>query len=838
VTFVHTKLLELHMKGAFAALAACCLFGTGSALAVPAAVPYFGRLTFESGVPYSGSVAVSVALFEDAAASGTPLWGPHDLGNVAVEDGALSLLLGGPGTPPLDTALLASAVWLQVSIGGTPMLPTQQVLSVPYALRARDAERLGGVQAAQYAKTANLAAVATGGASTHLSDSIELVRLTDLADVALTGDVNDLVGDPTTSSLANAFVKRIDGSLQGDMNAAYHRILDARMRVAATPPVGCDASKAGLYYFDSTLGALRICDGSLWQGVSGTPVLPTLSLGSGTLTVGAISGAVSPGACTNLTLQNTGAGPATGVALSPFSGANPTNFEACVPTGAACGTTLAAGASCNFGVRLVATENGTYTGVATVIASGGISVTRALAGTAAGFSLSLSNAYPSTDAATGNKMWVVPVPNNRSITTSGSYHSLCQDYGLSAYGTTDNNASCGGPLLSYPKRVGTCNMGLFNHSGWDYRFDGNVPTLGRVYWLSVINGADTIGLEYNGVGPCSAGEQIGACGTGALNGSGNGIRHSKNPIYGANYNVQNVALVTTDYVVCAGDPLPAPALNAGTGTLAVGNISGGVSPGACTSLTVQNTGNAPATGLTLGAFTGANPASFGSCAPSSAACGTTLAAGASCNFGIRLAATSNGNFSATANVTASGGFSASRAVSASAAGFPFLPLTGAFSSNDASTGNVMWVVPVPSNRTITTLASYHALCQEYGMTVYGTTDSNASCGGPLNAYPKRVGSCNMGHFNQVGWDYRFNGSVPTLSRVYWMSVINGTDTIGLEYNAVGPCGAGEQIGACGTGSLNGSGNGIRHSKNPIYGANYNVQNVTLTTSDFVVCAAP
>jgi sulfatase modifying factor 1 len=109
--------------------------------------------------------------------------------------------------------------------------------------------------------------------------------------------------------------------------------------------------------------------------VASVPALPArrercggeLSAGSGTLTVSPISGS-SPGACTALAVTNTSGGPVS-LALS-FAGASPGNFEACAPATGACGAALGDGATCNLGVRLVASVAGSYAAIAVVSATG------------------------------------------------------------------------------------------------------------------------------------------------------------------------------------------------------------------------------------------------------------------------------------------------------------------------------------------------------------------------------------------------------------------------------------------------------------------------------------
>jgi hypothetical protein len=159
------------------------------ALATPMAVPYSGLLTFENGTPYQGIVDLEVTL-HSAASAGSVLWGPEVHAGVEVENGVLGIALGAAGAPLSAAVFSAQEVWLQLKIGGTTMQPRQQVLSVPYALRAGDAATVGGLSAASFAQASALAPVATAGTYASLSGKPVL------AAVATSGQYSDLLGVP------------------------------------------------------------------------------------------------------------------------------------------------------------------------------------------------------------------------------------------------------------------------------------------------------------------------------------------------------------------------------------------------------------------------------------------------------------------------------------------------------------------------------------------------------------------------------------------------------------------------------------------------------------------
>lgn len=111
-----------------------------------------------------------------------------------------------------------------------------------------------------------------------------------------------------------------------------------------------------------------------------------------------------------------------------------------------------------------------------------------------------------------------------------------------------------------------------------------------------------------------------------------------------------------------------PVLSLGSGSLTVGSITNGAALGPCTTITLSNIGTVGASGL-LATVSGAHASSFALCNAPSSQCGSTIAAGASCNLGVRLQASTNGDFAATLNVTSTEGALTSRDLSGNASGF-------------------------------------------------------------------------------------------------------------------------------------------------------------------------
>ncbi len=135
--------------------------GSAQGQAVPHLVKFSGAVKNADGTPRTGVTGITFALYKDQA-GGAALW--LETQNVSLDaQGRYTVLLGAnsaEGTPPeLFTA--NQAQWLGIQPEG---LPEQRVLlvSVPYALKAVDAETLGGMPASSFVLAAPVATVGSG----------------------------------------------------------------------------------------------------------------------------------------------------------------------------------------------------------------------------------------------------------------------------------------------------------------------------------------------------------------------------------------------------------------------------------------------------------------------------------------------------------------------------------------------------------------------------------------------------------------------------------------------------------------------------------------------------
>jgi hypothetical protein len=122
-----------------------CAYAEDSA-SVPQLVKFSGTI---SGSP-AGSVSVIFALYKDQT-GGAPLW--QEVQNLAVDaSGHYTSLLGARSAAgiPVEVFSTGEARWLGVQAERQPEQPRVLLVSVPYALKASDAETLGGLPASAF----------------------------------------------------------------------------------------------------------------------------------------------------------------------------------------------------------------------------------------------------------------------------------------------------------------------------------------------------------------------------------------------------------------------------------------------------------------------------------------------------------------------------------------------------------------------------------------------------------------------------------------------------------------------------------------------------------------
>jgi trimeric autotransporter adhesin len=111
---------------------------------IPRVIRYSGTVKGLDGSPRTGTVGVAFAIYADEKTA-VPLW--QEVQNVIVDEtGHYSVLLGAARGEGLPDALFATneARWLGIRVESEQEQPRVLLAAVPYALKAGDAETLGG----------------------------------------------------------------------------------------------------------------------------------------------------------------------------------------------------------------------------------------------------------------------------------------------------------------------------------------------------------------------------------------------------------------------------------------------------------------------------------------------------------------------------------------------------------------------------------------------------------------------------------------------------------------------------------------------------------------------
>jgi len=135
---------------------------SNSTAVVPPLVSFSGALTDGSGKPISAVVGVTFALYRESQ-GGAPLW--LETQNVYPDKtGHYTVLLGSTTSTGLPPDLFATGEprWLGVQVQGQAEQPRISLSSVPYSLKAADAQTLGGLPASAFVLAAPIANSSTG----------------------------------------------------------------------------------------------------------------------------------------------------------------------------------------------------------------------------------------------------------------------------------------------------------------------------------------------------------------------------------------------------------------------------------------------------------------------------------------------------------------------------------------------------------------------------------------------------------------------------------------------------------------------------------------------------
>jgi hypothetical protein len=142
---------------------------TATSSALPRLVRFGGTVKDLNGNPLTGAVGVTFALYSEQT-DGPALW--IETQNVTADhNGRYTALLGSTAPEGLPTELFNSgqARWVGVQISGQAEQPRVLLVSAPYALKAGDAETIGGLPPSAFVLASGSQGTANGGKSAGAS---------------------------------------------------------------------------------------------------------------------------------------------------------------------------------------------------------------------------------------------------------------------------------------------------------------------------------------------------------------------------------------------------------------------------------------------------------------------------------------------------------------------------------------------------------------------------------------------------------------------------------------------------------------------------------------------
>ena len=210
-----------------------------------ALISYQGKLTDSQGDPLNTTVSIRFSVYAQVT-GGSALW-TETQPSVVVQSGIFNVLLGSVSSFPSDL-FNGSDRWLGIRVGSdAEMSPRQQIVSVGYALRAADADKLDGQDASEFGD----------GYSLDAADG----NPTDVLYVNNTGNIGIGTTNPQEKLDVSGDV-RIDGDLEvtGGLDPIFVRFI---------PMVTAPLTAEGVVYYNDNNDELYVYDGSVWQALIG-----------------------------------------------------------------------------------------------------------------------------------------------------------------------------------------------------------------------------------------------------------------------------------------------------------------------------------------------------------------------------------------------------------------------------------------------------------------------------------------------------------------------------------------------------------------------------------------
>ena len=254
----------------FVALAVAQQAVQTGARTVPQLIPYSGIAKDVSGKPLSGVVGITFLLYQQEQ-GGSPLW--LETQSVQADSrGHYSVQLGAtlPNGVPNDLFVSGEARWLGIQIAGQPEASRVMLLSVPYAMKAGDAQTLAGLPASAFVLAAPMNGSASGTAMANTAPSSSAAPATITSNVTTTGGTVNAI--PLFTAAANIQTSAITQTGTGATSKAF----------SAQCPLG-NATLAAPYIVFGTgtiigKGPVTVVGVNTWDGQGNTTATYTASV--------------------------------------------------------------------------------------------------------------------------------------------------------------------------------------------------------------------------------------------------------------------------------------------------------------------------------------------------------------------------------------------------------------------------------------------------------------------------------------------------------------------------------------------------------------------------------
>jgi hypothetical protein len=181
---------------------------SSTAAVVPRLVNFSGQAV-QGGKVITGTAGATFAIYSEES-GGTPLW--LETQNVQADTkGNYTVQLGvtKPGGLPLELFASGEARWLGVTINGGQERPRVLLLSVPYALKAADAETIGGLPPSAFVLAAPSTAAATSAGANDATAPASAPPLASSDVTTSGGTVNAVPLFSTATNITNSAISQI-----------------------------------------------------------------------------------------------------------------------------------------------------------------------------------------------------------------------------------------------------------------------------------------------------------------------------------------------------------------------------------------------------------------------------------------------------------------------------------------------------------------------------------------------------------------------------------------------------------------------------------------------------